>query len=222
MAIHKHGILGGFKGRVGNVVGSSWKGLDVMKIRPASVANPNTPRQRDQRSRFGLMARFLNAQRRLIRIGFRPFAVHMTSLNAALSHNIAVAITGDYPDYLIDYSKVMLSKGDLPVMSQPVLSYADPFMVSLAWTDNSDSLGAHASDKLHLSLYYPETGKSLGFIACASRSDAHFAAVIPAEWAGRQVEVFAFFLAESGVGSAEVSSQLSDTLYAGSLTLQQA
>ena len=36
------GILGGFSGKVGNVVGGNWKGIDYMRVRPASVANPQT------------------------------------------------------------------------------------------------------------------------------------------------------------------------------------
>lgn len=221
MATFKRGIHGGFKGRVGNVVGSTWKGLDVMKIRPASVANPNTRRQRSQRGRFGLMARFLNAQRRLVKIGFRPYAVHMTPVNAAMSYNMAAALTGEHPNYSINYNKVMLSKGDLPVMTQPVVSYVDPLTVSVSWLDNSSNGGAHATDKLHVSLYHAETNKALGFISCAMRGDKQCLLPIPFEWAGRTVEVFAFFLSESGVGSTEEVTQLSDTVYAGSLLLQQ-
>lgn len=203
------------------MVGSSWKGLDVMKIRPASVANPNTIRQREQRSRFGLMVRFLNAQRRLVKIGFRPYAVHMTSVNAAMSYNLAIAIIGDYSNYSINYNKMMLSKGVLPMMTQPVLSYVDPLIVSISWTDNSSSEGAHATDKLHVSLYHTETNKSLGFIACAMRGDAQCTLPIPAEWVSKNVEVFTFFLTGSGVGSVDETTQLSDTVYAGSLTLME-
>jgi len=35
------GILGGFSGKVGNVIGGNWKGIDYMRVKPASVANPN-------------------------------------------------------------------------------------------------------------------------------------------------------------------------------------
>jgi hypothetical protein len=34
------GILGGFSGKVGNVVGGSWKGIEYMRVIPASIANP--------------------------------------------------------------------------------------------------------------------------------------------------------------------------------------
>ena len=37
------GILGGFSGKVGTVIGGNWKGIDYMRSIPASVSNPRTP-----------------------------------------------------------------------------------------------------------------------------------------------------------------------------------
>ena len=36
----KQGILGGFKGKVGTVIGSSWNGIAYMKGQAQSVRNP--------------------------------------------------------------------------------------------------------------------------------------------------------------------------------------
>lgn len=52
MAKIKQGILGGFSGKVANVVGTSWKGRAVMKSQPLSVANPRTTAQTAQRAKF--------------------------------------------------------------------------------------------------------------------------------------------------------------------------
>lgn len=52
MAIIRRGILGGFSGSVANVVGTSWKGIAVMKSKPLSVANPKTVGQVAQRTKF--------------------------------------------------------------------------------------------------------------------------------------------------------------------------
>jgi len=52
MAKINQGILGGFSGKVGGVVGSSWKGIAVMKAKPLSVANPRTAGQVINRSKF--------------------------------------------------------------------------------------------------------------------------------------------------------------------------
>lgn len=56
MAKIKQGILGGFSGKVANVVGTSWKGRAVMKSQPLSVANPRTTGQVEQRTKFSKIA----------------------------------------------------------------------------------------------------------------------------------------------------------------------
>ena len=56
MAKIKQGILGGFSGKVANVVGTSWKGRAVMKSQPLSVANPRTEAQQEQRGKFSKIA----------------------------------------------------------------------------------------------------------------------------------------------------------------------
>lgn len=52
MATFKQGILGGFSGKVGGVIGSSWKGIDTMRSQPSSVTNPRTNAQVANRTRF--------------------------------------------------------------------------------------------------------------------------------------------------------------------------
>ena len=52
MGVIKRGILGGFSGSVAGVVGSSWKGIAVIKAKPLSVANPKTSKQVAQRGKF--------------------------------------------------------------------------------------------------------------------------------------------------------------------------
>lgn len=58
MAIIKQGILGGFKKKIGSVVGSSWKGVATMRSLPLSVANPKTAAQVSNRDRFKTCAQF--------------------------------------------------------------------------------------------------------------------------------------------------------------------
>lgn len=58
MAIIKQGILGGFKKKIGSVVGSSWKGIATMRSLPLSIANPKTAAQVENRNRFKSCAQF--------------------------------------------------------------------------------------------------------------------------------------------------------------------
>ena len=48
----KQGILGGFKGKVGTVIGASWNGIAYMRGLPQSIKNPKTTAQQAQRAFF--------------------------------------------------------------------------------------------------------------------------------------------------------------------------
>lgn len=61
MGIIKRGILGGFQNKVGPVVGTTWKGISVVKARPVSVANPNTQLQQEQRLAMKQIADYLRS-----------------------------------------------------------------------------------------------------------------------------------------------------------------
>ena len=45
MGIINQGILGGFSGKVGPIVGFRWKSNYYIRARAAKVSNPRTPRQ---------------------------------------------------------------------------------------------------------------------------------------------------------------------------------
>lgn len=57
MGVIKRGILGGVSNKIGNVVGSSWKGIATLRSLPLSVANPRTAAQRSNRDSFTIMSK---------------------------------------------------------------------------------------------------------------------------------------------------------------------
>ncbi|MBQ4441983.1 MAG: hypothetical protein II899_07780, partial [Bacteroidales bacterium] len=48
----KQGILGGFRGKVGTVIGASWNGISYMRGLAQSHKNPKTASQTTQRGFF--------------------------------------------------------------------------------------------------------------------------------------------------------------------------
>ena len=100
MGVIKQGILGGFSGKVANVVGSSWKGVAVIKSLPLSVANPNTAGQQAQR---GAMTTCVEAARVLlpvlITLFWNRFAQGMSGFNAFVKQNIATFLTAGFTDF---------------------------------------------------------------------------------------------------------------------------
>lgn len=216
MAKYKQGVHGSYSGRVGNVVSSKWKSINVLKIRPAQVNDRKTEKQLKQRGKFGLIMKFLNANRQLVRIGYKPYAIDMTEVNAALAANIKTAIEGDYPDYMVDYSAIQLSKGLMPALSGGNITSPSAATIHVSWDDNSSNMGAHITDKLHLCVYEPETNRTQAFISKAERSVESVDVNITSEWVGKNLEVWAFFTDAELSGIAE---SISDTVYLGSVLL---
>jgi hypothetical protein len=88
MGIIRQGILGGFSGRVGNVVGSSWKGIAYMKSLPLSVANPRTAGQVAQRTMFGSAAIIGSIMlAAIVKPLWDRFAQRMSGFNAFVKRN---------------------------------------------------------------------------------------------------------------------------------------
>lgn len=88
MGVIKRGILGGFSGKVANVVGSSWKGIATMRALPLSVANPNTVAQQKVRGRFSRLAHLgSELLASIIKPMWDRHAQHMSGYNAFIQAN---------------------------------------------------------------------------------------------------------------------------------------
>jgi len=83
------GPLGSYRGKAGGTIGTSWKGIPVVKAMPLSVANPDTVLQQAQRGRFSqcvAVARLLLSD--LITPYWNPFSKRMSGYNAFIRQNI--------------------------------------------------------------------------------------------------------------------------------------
>ena len=59
MGTFEKGVLGGFNGKVGTVVGSTWKGKSVMRSKPPSKrSGPPSAAQLVVQAKFTLMTKF--------------------------------------------------------------------------------------------------------------------------------------------------------------------
>lgn len=108
MAILEQGLIGTFTGKMGAIVVAKWKNVYVGKSKPKKSNRPGTETQLQQRAKFALVGKFLKAYPKLITTGFKG-TTGTTSMNEAMKYNINHAITGEYPDYKLDYAKVMFS-----------------------------------------------------------------------------------------------------------------
>jgi len=212
MGTIKQGILGGFSGGVGTVVGGSWKGIDYMRIRPARVANPQTDPQLDQRKKFAVTMKFLQPLSQFLRIGFKNFAVKMTAMNAAFAYNFRNALTGVYPNYAISYADALVSRGNLAPALNPEVSSIIAGTVEFSWTDNSTDINASNLDKTMLVVYNPAKNQAVCVVDEGMRSDSPQTVTLPNSFAGDLVQCYIGFISTDDF-------DLSNSTYAGSVTV---
>lgn len=114
MAEVQNPIIGRSKNKFANAIFSTWKGKNILRSKPLTVANPQTEAQMAQRAKFSFLVHLAKTMQAVVKAGMREMAVRMTEFNAFVSANInngAVAlVNGSWvvvPEYLV------LSKGSL-------------------------------------------------------------------------------------------------------------
>lgn len=218
MGLYNQGIYGPYSGRVGNVIGSFWKGRCVMRIRAASFTDANTIPQQTQRMKWRLVSAFLNANAKLVKLGFAAVDDSLTAFNAAMKYNIPEAITGTFPELTLDLTKAVLSKGNLLGIEGAALTATVPGSVSIAWTNNSNNDDALESDLLKLSIIDSASGEVLVNSSVLTRGDESAVIALPATWATRTVNVLGFYV-KAGLDQVTTPAQVSNSISLGTVTI---
>jgi len=204
------GILGGFSGTVGTVVGGNWKGIDYMRSQPSKRSGSFSQAQLEQQAKFKLLIAFQETMTGLVRISFKDFAKQMTGFNSAMSYNLKNAVTGIYPDFTIDYGLALVSRGDLPNAIAPS-AVAAANNINFSWTDNTGTGSAKATDKAILAVYCPAL-KTTFYTTNGANRDAGTDTINVTNFAGQTVETYIGFISEDG-------RSIANSIYTGELTV---
>ena len=212
MATFEKGILGGFSGKVGNVVGARWRGKDIMRSVPVRGAYTPTISQLEQQEKFTLVAHFLTPMKPIVGKYFGKKQGDKSVFNLATSYHMKEAVTGTLGAFEMDFAKVLISKGELRGLANPTATAAAGQVIDLAWTDNSGQGYANANDQLMVVAYCETLDIYQLFENVAQRDAAAANLSMPSFLAGQQVHVWASF-ATSDAKDAATSS------YLGTVTL---
>jgi hypothetical protein len=139
------GILGGFSGKVGNIIGGNWKGISYMRSLAEPSKKPPTEQQLMQRARFAYAVHFLQPLHPVIKIGYRSQSVRKAPMNAALSQTLRQVVEGDYPAYRINYPALMVAKGTLPVPQSHQVQVVDDDL-EFTWTDTQENMNSQGQN----------------------------------------------------------------------------
>ena len=193
MGTIKNGINGGFSGKVGAVIGVNWRGIDFMRSKPASVSNPKSQGQLDHRAKFTAIVQFLKPLTPFLLIGFDSQAVRMSAFNAAVGYNYHHALMGTYPDFTINYSRVLVSCGTLMGALDPKVASTTTGQVNFTWENNSNGITGKANDMVLLVVY--NTGRQLAVTLEGgnNRESGRQAITLPSSFKGDEVQCYIAF-----------------------------
>jgi len=157
MARFRSSTFGKISGKHGNAVTAVKKdGTNILKIlRVAS--NPNTPAQKNQRDKFAFTMRELNCFRSLYNVTYQS----QYGANKAVGVTINTALTGEFPDFRLDYSKLILTNGSLFNTSQVSINKISGTTVSVKW--NTEILSNSSPDDHVNPVYFNQLSKSVIF-----------------------------------------------------------
>lgn len=211
MGTIKQGIWGGFSGKVGTVIGASWKGISYMRGRAQHVHNPKTEGQMTQRSKFALVLELLKPITAYVRIGFKTYAKQQTAFNAAMAYNVKNAFSGTYPNFVFEPSQALVSRGSL-TQAKSASATAAVGGVQFSWADNSGEGSAQSTDVAMPLVFNPVRNEAVFNTSAASRADTTITLAVPADWSGESCICFLGFQSADG-------NEIATSLYLGAVTI---
>jgi len=211
----RQGILDGFVGKVGTVVGSFWKGKKVMRAYNEFVSNPNTQAQRLHRAKFGILADMGGSLNAALKLGLKKRAdnVKSTPIGEFIRLNLA-NLSGQTPEQLeVDYASLTLSEGDLGAVMPGELNLDTPLAVKVPIeASNYDQRFNSQNDTVFCVVYDKTRNQSVISDGTATRSSSDIDITVPSFWQGDYVEVWLFC---TGYQASQFNGQVSETVYVG-------
>ena len=170
MGVINQGILGSVSGRIGPVVGGSWKGIGYLRGYQATVAQPNTAAQVAQKTRMRVIVEIAKT---FLAIVIKPlndrFAVRMSGYNLFVSRNIEHIDASGNPTF----ADFVFSEGTLTGFDTLAASSTNGSAdVDFTWVDNSGTGTAQATDEVYIACINETAGTNGQVGGSAVRSDA--------------------------------------------------
>lgn len=163
-------------GKLGNKIYYTWHERQCERSMPTHVANPRTEAQQAHRSNFAQISKLSSYMKEAHLVGLHGQAVREKNSTYALFKRINKDCFT--PDGEIDYPRIVVSKGSVPMVSITSAVIEDG---CLTVTFDSRAYGGAATDRLFLFVY--SSALRAGTLADpVLRSAGHITVDLPTEW----------------------------------------
>jgi hypothetical protein len=187
----------GFVGKVGKTVEYDLNGQRVK--RSVGYSNkPPTIAQIAARARMQLINDLHKPVKEILAMGFKITRSTriMNANNLAMRYNLAHAVTGEYPDYGIDYSKVLLAQGSIPLVK--VTAEKQPGKgILFRWESAEETRLVRKNDQVMIVAYAPAEKDAVYQICACMRKVGEIVLKIPTYDEPVSFETYIFFTSAS-------------------------
>ena len=207
MAILKNGIFGAANGKIANVVTYTLKGQEIVKSIGINKKAP-TEKQLNNKLQMKVIMDFFDGMDTLLQTGFNPKAKGTTKNfhNLAIFYNKPNALKGFYPEVQVDYSKIIISAGDLP---QPVNPTVESIEAGLKFSwETQDITWPYNQDQVMLLAYAPARKEHVFISSGARRMEGKAILEIIPGMRNQVLEVYISFVSDD-------RQSVADSLYLG-------
>lgn len=147
MAVVQNTLIGKSKQSVGGTTFSTWKGINVLKSKPTSVANPKSDLQLMQRSALQQIVSIYRIINVAVKKGWKKFAIEKSEYNAFTSYalknafDFAAPPVADLDPKLLKITNGTLSSGNdhmaalVNMVNQVQLTWSDSMVGNQSSTD---------------------------------------------------------------------------------------
>lgn len=193
MGVIRQGANGGFRGKAGSVIGSSWKSIQYIKGLYKKRTKPATEEQLIAQEKFRILMRFLLPIRKFINIGFGQKATRiLTPTNYAFQQNFGRAIQGIYPDFTLDYSQIILAEGYYGGVGTMAASHTDGD-ISVTWsTVQNEVYETQDDDRVYILGYHPVKDEFITAPTVPVRADGQVTFGVPLHLQSDSVHIWLF------------------------------
>lgn len=192
MAIIKNGILGGFSGTVGTVVGYRAKEKDIIRKKPRLRTSPPTPGELANREKFAYVQGWLQPLLEFLRVGFQNYKPDYEGFVAAKSYNAKHAVIGNSPYFQINPALALVSFGDMSQADHATATAESNNRIRFNWTG-----GNFVYDDRAMLVAYDMVGGNARFNTASELAKGGQAILkLDESFAGKQVDVFLAFVSE--------------------------
>lgn len=180
----KHGDIE--SGKLGNKIYYTWHGRQCERSKPTHVANPQTPEQQSHRNAFAAISKLSSYMKEAHLIGLHWLSVREHNSTYALFRKLNKDCFT--PDGDIDYSRIVVSNGSVPMVSITSAVIEDG---CLTVNFDSHAYDGAATDRLFLFVY--SSALRAGILADpVPRSAGRITVDLPTEWLGQPLHLYAF------------------------------